>query len=297
MGNPQIKKPLMSSLHEWIEFRRNTVTKRLNYRLEKVKKRLHILEGYLIAFLNIDEVILIIRSEDKPKPVLMKRFALTEIQAEAILDLRLRHLAKLEEVQIKGEQEELAEERDKLELILGSPARLNTLMKKEIKAAVEEFGDDRRSLIVERKEAHALTHTDIIPSEQITVILSKNGWIRSAKGLEIDTEKLKFKSGDELLSTACGKSDQTTVIIDTTGRSYAIPAHTLPSARGQGEPVTGRMSISDGATVSSVLMGQPEDLLLMASDAGYGFIAHRSDLYTKNKNGKIVLSLPAGAYP
>ena len=295
-GKPQIKS-LDVMLHEWIEFRRNTVTKRLNHRLEKVKDRLHILEGYLIAFLNIDEVILIIRSEDKPKPVLMERYALTDIQAEAILDLKLRHLAKLEEIQIKGEQEELSEERDKLEKILGSPARLNTLIKKEIKAAVEEFGDDRRSLIVERKEAQALTHTDIIPSEQVTVILSQNGWIRAAKGHDIDTEKLKFKSGDELLSTASGKSDETTVIIDTTGRSYAIPAHTLPSARGQGEPVTGRMHISDGAKVSSVLMGQPGDLLLMASDAGYGFVAKRSDLYTKNKNGKAVLSLPAGALP
>ena len=295
-GKPQVKS-LDVMLSEWVEFRRNTVTKRLNHRLGKVKDRLHILEGYLIAFLNIDEVILIIRSEDKPKPVLMKRFALTDTQAEAVLELKLRHLAKLEEMQIKTEQNELAEERDKLELILGSKARLNTLIKKEIRVAIKEFGDDRRSRIVERKEAQALTHTDIIPSEPVTVILSQNGWIRSAKGHDIDEDKLKFKSGDTLLSTACGKSDEIAVILDTTGRSYSIQAHTLPSVRGMGEPVTGRVNIPDGTTVSSLLMGPPDDFLLMASDAGYGFLAKRSDLYTKNKNGKALLSLPSGALP
>ncbi|MBU1168827.1 MAG: DNA topoisomerase IV subunit A [Proteobacteria bacterium] len=295
-GKPQVKR-LDVLLSEWLEFRRDVVTKRLTYRLEKVKDRLHILDGLLIAFLNIDEVILIIRSEDKPKPVLIERFALTDIQAEAILELKLRHLAKLEEMKIRGDQQDLAEERDMLEKILGSKARMNTLIRKELKEDAKEHGDDRRSPIVERMEAQAMTPSDIIPTEPVTVILSKNGWIRSAKGHDYDESKVKFKSGDQILSTAYGKSDQMVVILDSTGRTYAIQAHALPSARGQGEPVTGRMNIPPEATVCDALMGEPEDLVLMASDAGYGFIASLSDLYTKNRNGKVVLSLPDQAQP
>lgn len=295
-GKPQVKS-LDLLLTEWLEFRRDVVTKRLTYRLEKVKDRLHILDGLLIAFLNIDEVILIIRSEDKPKPVLIERFALTDTQAEAILELKLRHLAKLEEMKIRGEQQELADERDMLEKTLGSKARMNSLIRKELKEDAKDHGDNRRSPIVERMEAQAMTASDITPTEPVTVILSKNGWIRSAKGHDYDESKVKFKAGDQLLSTAYGKSDQFVVILDSTGRTYSIQAHALPSARGQGEPVTGRLSIPPEATVCDALMGEPDELILMSSDAGYGFIASLSDLYTKNRNGKVVLTLPDKAQP
>ncbi|GAB6097353.1 DNA topoisomerase IV subunit A [Desulfatiferula olefinivorans] len=295
-GKPQVK-GLDVLLTEWLEFRRDVVTRRLSARLEKVRDRLHILDGLLIAFLNIDEVIHIIRTEDKPKPVLMERFGLTDVQAEAILELKLRHLAKLEEMKIKGEQDDLSAERDMLEKILGSKARMNTLIRKEIRQDAQTYGDDRRSPIVERTEAQALTPTDLIPTEPVTVILSKNGWIRSAKGHDIDESKLKFKAGDQLLSVVFGRSDQQVVILDSTGRTYAIQAHALPSARGQGEPLTGRLAIPPEATVCDALMGDPEDRVLMASDAGYGFIASLSDLHTKNRNGKVVLTLPDQALP
>jgi topoisomerase-4 subunit A len=295
-GKPQVKS-LEVLLTEWLEFRRDVVTRRLTTRLEKVKDRLHILDGLLIAFLNIDEVILIIRSEDKPKPVLIERFALTDAQAEAILELKLRHLAKLEEMKIRGEQEDLATERDMLEKILGSKTRMNTLIRKEIKKDAETYGDDRRSPLVERTEAQAMAPTDLIPTEPLTVILSRDGWIRSAKGHDFDESKLKFKAGDQLLSVAFGRSDQQVVILDSTGRTYALQAHALPSARGQGEPVTGRLSIPPDATVCDALMGDANDRVLMASDAGYGFIASMSDLHTKNRNGKVVLTLPDKALP
>ena len=295
-GRPQVKS-LDVLLTEWLTFRRDVVTKRLMYRLEKVQERLHILDGLLIAFLNIDEVIAIIRSEDHPKPVLMKRFALTDIQAEAILELRLRHLAKLEEMKIRGEQEDLANERDGLEKILASPKEMNKLIRKELKQDAKDHGDDRRSPIVERMEAQALTTSDITPTEPVTVILSKNGWIRSAKGHDYDENKTKFKAGDDLLSVVYGKSDQLVVILDSTGRTYSLVAHALPSARGQGEPLTGRLSIPPDATFCDALMGEADDMILMASDAGYGFIATLADLFTKNRNGKVVLSLPENALP
>ncbi|MCW8877964.1 MAG: DNA topoisomerase IV subunit A [Kangiellaceae bacterium] len=293
-GKPQVK-GLVPFLKEWLMFRTDTTRKRLEYRLKKVNDRLHLLEGLLIAFLNIDEVIKIIRTEDKPKQVLMKRFDLTEVQADYILDTKLRQLARLEEMKIKGEQDELAKEKASLEKILGSKTRLKTLVKKEIKEAAEEFGDERRSPIVEREEAKALSETDLMPSEPITVVLSKMGWVRAAKGHDVDAPGLNYKSGDDYCSAAYGRSNQSAVFLDTTGRSYAIQAHTLPSARGQGEPLTGRLNPIAGATFVDVLMGADEQEFLFASDAGYGFVAKFSDTITRNKNGKALLSLPSGA--
>jgi len=276
-------------------FRTDTTRRRLEYRLNKVNDRLHLLEDLLIAFLNIDEVIKIIRTEEKPKQVLMKRFDLSEAQADYILDTKLRQLARLEEMKIKGEQDELAKEKAELEKILGSKARLKTLVKKEIKQAAEEFGDDRRSPIVEREEAKALSETDLMPSEAITVVLSEMGWVRCAKGHDIDAEGLNYKAGDKFFASAKGKSNQSAVFLDTTGRSFAIPAHTLPSARGQGEPLTGRLNPIAGSTFVSTIMGADDQNYLFASDAGYGFVAKFSDTITRNKNGKALLSLPKGA--
>ena len=295
-GKPQVK-GLTRLLSEWLEFRKTTVTSRLTHRLAKVRKRLHTLDGLLTAFLNIDEVILIIRSEDKPKPVLMERFALSERQAEAILELRLRHLAKLEEMKIRGEQDELSKEREGLEKILGSDKQLIRLIKKEIKADAKAYGDDRRSPVVERQEAHALAEKDLLPSEPVTLILSQNGWIRSAKGHDVDLSRIKYKAGDDLLCAAEGKSTQFAAFLDSTGRSYSLESHTLPSARGQGEPLTGRFTPPSGATFTHMLIGPLEDFFLLASDAGYGFIAKLSDLTSKNRAGKALLSLPSGAQP
>ncbi len=295
-GKPQVK-GLRAMVSEWLAFRKDTVTKRLQFRLDKVLARLHILEGLMIAYLNIDEVIAIIRNEDKPKEEFMKRFGLSEIQAEAILNMRLRHLAKLEEFKIKGEQDELDAEREKLEMILGSAARLKTLIKRELRADAKKYGDPRRSPIVERKEAAALTHEAIVPVEPVTAILSKKGWVRSAKGHDTDLSKLKFKAGDKLLSSAPGKSNQQAAFLDSTGRSYSVAAHTLPSARGQGEPLTGRLNLPQGADFITVLMGEEAELLICASDAGYGFIVKLGDFHSKNRNGKSLLTLPKGAKP
>ncbi|TQV86984.1 DNA topoisomerase IV subunit A [Aliikangiella coralliicola] len=293
-GRPQVK-GLVRFITEWLEFRTQTTRRRLEHRLQKVNDRLHILDGLLVAFLNIDEVIKIIREEDKPKPVLMERFGISDIQAEAILDLKLRHLARLEEMKIKGEQAELAKEKSSLELILGSKARLKTLVKKEIKQAAEEFGDERNSPIVVREEAKALSESDLMPSEAITVVLSQMGWVRCAKGHDIDAAGLNYKSGDAYLASSKGKSNQQVAFVDSTGRSYSVPAHTLPSARGQGEPLTGRFNPIAGATFVDTLMGTDEQQFLFCSDAGYGFVAKFSDTITRNKNGKALLSLPAGA--
>ncbi|MDX1267931.1 MAG: DNA gyrase subunit A, partial [Oceanisphaera sp.] len=273
---------------------RQTVRNRLQYRLDKVEARLHILAGLLVAFLSIDEVIEIIRSEDEPKPVLMARFDLTEIQAEAILELKLRHLAKLEEVKIRGEQDELAAERDKLALLLGSERRLNTLIKKEILADAEKYGDDRRSPLVEREEARALSEKELIPSEPVTVVLSDKGWIRSAKGMDVDGATLSYKAGDSFLDAASGRSNQMAVFLSSIGRAYGQDAHSLPSARGQGEPLTGRCSLSPGEQARYVLMGDDDRLFLLASDAGYGFVCRFGDMVSRNKNGKALLTVPAG---
>lgn len=295
LDNRPTVKGLVEILSEWLVFRRETVRKRLNHRLEKVLKRLHVLEGLLIAFLNIDEVIHIIRSEDEPKPVLMSRFGLSETQTEAILELKLRHLAKLEEVKIRGEQNELAKERDKLQAILGSERKLNTLLKKEIVADAATYGDERRSPMRERDEAKAMSEHDIAPSEPVTIVLSEMGWVRSAKGHDIDPTGLNYKAGDSFRGAARGKSNQPVVFIDTTGRSYSLDSRDLPSARGQGEPLTGKLTLPAGATVEHVLMAPDEQKFLMASDAGYGFICNFSDLVAKNRAGKALITLPENA--
>ncbi len=293
-NRPQVK-GLVRILSEWIEFRRASVRRRLQFRLDKVLARLHILEGLLVAYLNLDEVIEIIRTEDDPKAELMARFGLSEIQADAILDTRLRNLAKLEEMKIRGEQDELEKERKKLEQLLGSEQRMNTLLKKEIKADAEKYGDDRRSPLVEREEAKALTERDLIPSEAITVVLSEKGWIRHAKGHEVDGASLNYKAGDAYLAHACGKSNQQAVFLGSDGRSYSLESHTLPSARGQGEPITGRLNIAEGTTVRQVVMGEEDQLWLVGSDAGYGFVCKGSDLLSKNRSGKALVNLPENA--
>ena len=290
-GRPHLKN-LRDLLVEWLAFRTDTVRRRLQYRLDKVEARLHVLEGYLVAYLNIDEVIAIIRNEDEPKPVLMKRFSLSEIQANAILDLRLRHLAKLEEMRIRGEQEELAEERQTLEKILKDRRRLKRLIRDEIIADAERYGDERRSPIVERDPAQAMDQTTLVPSESITVVLSERGWVRAAKGHDIDPSSLAYKSGDAFKASDYGRSNQTAVFLDSTGRAYSLPAHTLPSARGQGEPLSGRIKPPSGATFAGVMIGDADDRYLLASDAGYGFVARLGDLYSKNKSGKAILSRP-----
>ena len=292
-GRPQVK-TLDVLLKEWLAFRIATVTRRLRYRLEKINARMHILDALLIAFLNIDEVIEIIRTEDKPKEVLIKRFKLTDIQAEAILDLKLRNLAKLEEIKIKTEQSELAEERKGLEETLNSKARLKTLIKKEIKEDAEAFGDERRSNLVVREEAQAFSETELIGSEPITVVISEAGWVRAAKGHDLDPESLAYKSGDKLKFAAKGKSNQSAVFLDSTGRAYTIPAHTLPSARGQGEPLTGRVNPLSGASFEGLMIGDISSYYLVASDAGYGFITKMENFLSKNRSGKAVLKVPKG---
>jgi topoisomerase-4 subunit A len=293
-GRPQVK-PILNVLKEWLQFRQQTVTRRLQHRLDKVLARLHILEGLLIAYLNIDEVIAIIRYEDEPKAELMKRFSLTETQAEAILELKLRHLAKLEEMKLKGEQDELEKEREQLELLLSSDRRLKTLIRKEILSDAEKYGDDRRSPLVEREEAKALSERDLTPAEAVTVVLSKKGWVRAAKGHDVDGSSLAYKSGDSYLASAQGKSNQQVVFLDSSGRSFACEAHLLPSARTQGEPLTGRFSMVAGEIVEQVMMAKDEQRYLLAADAGYGFVCKFSDLVSRNKNGKAILNLPTGA--
>ncbi len=293
-GRPQVK-DLRVILKEWLEYRTETVRKRLQYRLDKVIRRLHLLDGLLIAFLNLDEVIRIIRKEDEPKPVLMKRFKLSEEQTDYILDTKLRQLARLEEMKIRGEQKELAKERDDLEKTLKSPARMKTLIKSEIKADAAAYGDKRRSKLVEREAATAIDATSLISADPVTVVLSKKGWVRSAKGHDVDPNTLSYKAGDGFLAAAKGKSTQLAVFLDSTGRAYALPAHTLPSARGQGEPLTGRVKAPNGASFAGVMMGADTDQFLVASDAGYGFVAKLGEMITKNKSGKAVLNVPKGA--
>jgi len=293
-GKPGVMN-LRQIIKDWLLFRTDVTRRRLNYRLEKVDKRLHLLDGLLIAFLNIDEVIHLIRTEDEPKPALMARFGLSDIQAEYILDTKLRQLARLEEFRIRAEQDELAKEKAELELILGSETRLKTLVKKELKAAAEEFGDERRSPLVSRGESQAFNEKDLLTAEPITAVLSDKGWIRGAKGHDIDPTTLSYKSGDKFLSAACGRSNQNVFLQDSVGRFYALAGHTLPSARGQGEPATGRLNVSSGALFTDVIMGADDQKVLLGTDAGYGFIAKIGDLYTKNRAGKAVVSLPKGA--
>ncbi len=293
-GRPQVKN-LVSLLNEWLEFRTSTVKRRLQHRLNKVNDRLHILDGFLIAFLNIDEVIHIIRTEEKPKEVLMKRFKLSDIQAEAILEIKLRQLAKLEEIKIKAEQKELSEERDMLEKTLKSEARLKALIKAELQEDCDTFGDNRLSPIIEREIAQAMSETEVIPSEPVTIVLSKKGWVRQAKGHDIDATNLSYKAGDEFFMSANGKSTEQAIFIDSSGRSYSLSSHSLPSARGQGEPLTKRLTPPPGSHFVGVLAGDKEQLILLASDAGYGFICKLEDLYCKNKNGKALIKPPKGS--
>jgi topoisomerase-4 subunit A len=292
-GRPQAFN-LVRLLTEWLKFRKETVRRRLSHRLQIVSDRLHILDGLLIAYLSIDAVIKIIREEDEPKPVLMKRFKLTDIQAEAILNLRLRNLAKLEEMKIRGEQDDLNEERESLEKTLNSAARLKTLIKKEILEDAEAYGDDRRTEIVERQAAQALDETQLISSEPVTVVLSRRGFARAAKGHDVDALALSYKSGDSYLAAAQGRSNQLAMFIDSTGRVYSVAAHTLPSARGQGEPLSSRFKPPDGAEFCGAMIGDHDQKYVLASDAGYGFIVKLEDLVTRNKAGKAILRVPAG---
>lgn len=291
---PQVK-DIVTLLKEWLQFRTKTVERRLQYRLDKILDRLHILDGLLIAYLNIDEVIKIIRKEDKPKPALVKKFKITDIQAEAILNLRLRQLAKLEEIGIKGEQKELGAERKTLEQLLKSPARLKTFIKNEIEADAEEFGDERRTLLVKREESKAFSETELMSTEPITIILSDRGWARSAKGHDVDAGSLQYKSGDSFKLAAKGKSNQLAIFMDSTGRAYSLPSHSLPSARGLGEPVSGRVSPPSGATIEGVVIGDDDCDVLLASDAGYGFVGKIKDLISNQKSGKAVLRCPKGS--
>lgn len=291
---PQVK-DLVSLLKEWLQFRTVTVRRRLQFRLDKILDRLHILDGLLIAFLNIDEVIKIIRQEDKPKQALMKAFKISERQSEAILELRLRQLAKLEEIKIKTEQQELSDERKTLEQLLKSATRLKTFIKNEIKTDAEKFGDARRSRLVEREEARAFSETELLSTEPVTIVLSERGWMRSAKGHDVDPRALQYKSGDGFKIAARGKSNQLAIFLDSTGRAYSLPAHTLPSARGQGEPVSGKVNPPSGATFEGVVIGDDDRDVLLASDAGYGFVAKLGDLISKNKSGKAILRLPKGS--
>jgi len=295
LDNRPAVKNLKDILSEWLEYRRETVRRRLQYRLDKVLARLHILDALLIAYLNIDEVIEIIRTFEDPKTELISRFTLTDIQAHAILEIKLRQLAKLEEIKIKAEQDELNSEREKLEKILASKARMNTLMKKEILEAAELYGDDRRSVLVERMEAKALTEKDLMPNEAVTVVVSEKGWARCAKGHDIDPHSLSYKAGDEYLASAKGRSNCPVVVISSSGRSFATDAHTLPTARSQGEPLTGRFHLSSGETFKHVLMASDDSKYLLVSDAGYGFVGSFADMVSRNKNGKALISLPIAA--
>ena len=293
-GRPQVKN-LCVLLKEWLEFRTTTVTRRLQWRLDRVNERLHILDGLLIAYLNIDEIIAIIRSEDEPKPVMMKRFKLSDVQAEAILEIKLRRLAKLEEIKIKAEAKELAGERDSLQKILGSKVRLKKLIRTELLEDAETYGDERRATLAERPVAQQLDETQLLPTELTTIILSQRGWVRAAKGHEVDPLAMNYKSGDQYQSHAFGKSNQLAVFLDSQGRAYALTAHSLPSARGQGEPLSGRFNPADGAVFVGVMTGDPDSLYFLGTNYGYGFVCKLEDLYSRNKAGKRVLNVPAGA--
>ena len=295
-GRPRLY-DLRALLVEWLQFRTETVRRRLQWRYERVAARLHVLEGFLVAYLNLDEVIAIIRREDEPKPVLMARFALTDAQAEAILELKLRHLSRLEEMKIRGEQDELMRERDELERTLGSKKRLERRVRQELEADAETYGDARRSPLVRREAARPLDEASLVPSEPITVVVSEKGWVRAAKGHDVEPGELSYRAGDAYGSSARGRSNQPAIFLDSTGRSYTLPSHALPSARGQGEPLTSSLNPQPGAEFVGVVLGADEELVLLASDSGYGFVARLGDLQTKHSAGKAVISLSPGARP
>lgn len=293
-GKPRVKN-LVTILQEWLTYRLATVRRRLEHRLHKILDRIHVLEGLLTAYLNIDEVIAIIREHDNPKEGLIARFLISERQAEAILEMKLRHLAKLEEIKLRGELDELNKERDSIQAILASENRLRTLVKNEIKADKDQFGDKRRSPLVARQESQALKEEDILPNEPITVVLSQKGWIRAAKGHDIDGRELSYKAGDEFKAQVNARSNQQVVFFDSEGKVYALPGHVFPSARGQGEPLTGKLNPADGMSFSALTAGDAEDWVILASDAGYGFISQLQNLYVKNRNGKACLKLSANS--
>src|SRR5450631_2480289 len=293
-GRPRVM-GLKELLLEWLQFRKATVVRRLNHRLAQVNSRLHILDGLAIAYLNLDEVIRIVRAEEQPKPVLIRRFKISDFQAEAILETKLRNLARLEEMRIKAEQKQLAEERDEIDKILKSKARLSRLVRDELMLDAEEYGDERRTRIVEREAAQAIDASELLTSEPTTVVLSRLGWVRAAKGHDIDVRSLSYKSGDEFQAAARGRNLQQAVFIDSTGRAYSLDAHQLPAARGYGEPLSGTVDPPDGATFAAVLIGEPDDLWLLVSDAGYGFAVKLNELYARNKKGKSVLKVPENA--
>src|SRR5271170_5141064 len=293
-GRPRVM-GLKQLLLEWLEFRKDTVTRRLKFRHEKLSARLHILDGLLIAYLNLDEVIRIVRTVDEPKPALIKRFKLSDAQAEEILETKLRRLAKLEEMKIREEQKKLAEERDEIDRILKSKARLTKLVREELLEDAEEYGDARRTKLVEREAAQAISEVNLISSEPTTVVLSRLGWVRAAKGHDIDARALSYKSGDEFQAAAKGRNLQQALFVDSTGRAYSLDAHQLPAARGYGEPLSGSVDPPDGATFAAVLIGEPDDTWLLASDAGYGFAVKLRELYSRNKKGKSVLKVPENA--
>ncbi len=293
-GRPRLYN-LRDLLAEWLEFRIDTVRRRLQHRYDAVNARLHLLDGLLVAYLNVDEVIRIIRREDEPKPVLMQRFTLSDLQAEYILELKLRFLNKLQEMEIRGEQKKLAGERAELEKVLSSKQKLRKQVRDELLEDMEEFGDKRRSPIVVAEAARALDPTSLIPSEPVTVVLSERGWVRSGKGHDLDPSALQYKSGDAFLHAAKGRSNQLAVFLDSTGRSYSLPAHELPSAKGHGEPVTSSLTLPPGATMIGVMMGDPDDLWLVATDDGYGFVVRLEDMMTRLKAGKAVVNVGKGA--
>ncbi len=293
-GRPQLK-DLKTLLSEWITFRTNTVQRRLQHRLDKVEKRLHLLEGLRIAYLNLDEVIRIVRTEDEPKPKLIARFGLSEVQAEYILETRLRQLARLEEMKIRGEMDELEEERARSSVTLKSRAKLLSLVKSEIKEDADRYGDKRRSPLIEREAATALSEADLVPSEPTTVVLSAKGWVRAGKGHDVDAAGLSYREGDALLMAARGKTNQQAVFFDSEGRAYATPSHSLPSARGHGEPLTGRFTPPAGARFDVVAVADEAAKIVVATSHGYGFVAPFESLVSRNKNGKQVVSLTDGA--
>ena len=293
-GRPQVK-DLKRILGEWLSFRTSTVTRRLEHRLAKVDRRLHLLEGLHTAYLNLDEVIRIVRSEDEPRPVLMARFRLSEEQTDYILETRLRQLARLEEMKINAERDQLEEERARINVLLKSPAKLKSLIKDELRADAEKFGDARRSPLVEREVAHALDESALVASEPVTVVLSQKGWARAAKGHDIDAEALNYREGDGLLAVVKARTTQQVAFIDSTGRAYSTLAHTLPSARGNGEPLTGRFSPAAGASFDAVIAGDNDTRLILATDFGYGFVTRFESLTGRNKAGKQIISLSDGA--
>ena len=293
-GRPQVKN-LRMLLTEWLAFRTDTVTRRLNHRLDKVERRMHLLDGLLVAFLNLDEVIHIIRTEDEPRAALIARFGLSEDQADYILETRLKQLARLEEMKIRAEQDELAKEREQIRATLDSKARLKKLVKDELLADARKHGDARRSPLVARGAAQALDETDLVPSEPVTVVISQKGWVRAAKGHDVDPAAMSYREGDALLAAVRSRTSQQVAFLDSTGRSYSTLAHTLPSARGNGEPLTGRFSPAAGASFVALASGAGEERFVLASSHGYGFVTRFENLTGRNKAGKALLSLSEGA--